>query len=161
MKYQVTQKMFALGGDFTVRNDAGREVYYFDGKVFSFGGKKVAVLNEQKKEVAQIAKKFFAFSPTFRIKRKGRIAATVRKRAFAFRDQFIIDVPGTNDYRVVGDYVGHEYTIKRGSLDVARVSKRFFGATDSYGVEIQSSDPEVLLSAIVVIDMVLYKKRKS
>ena len=161
MKYQVSQKIFALGGDFTVRDEGGREVYYFDGKVFNFCGKKVEVLNAQRQKVARIAKQPFTFRQTYKIKRNGIVAATIKKRPMTVREQFVIDVPGTNDYRIIGDYVGHEYTITRGSQDVARVSKRFFGATDSYGVEIESGDPVILLSAVIVIDMALFKSKRT
>lgn len=161
MKYQITQKLFALGGDYSVLDESGHEAYYFDGKVFNLFGKKVLVYDEQRKEQARIVQKPFAFHPTFRIKRNGVIAATIKKRALTVRDQFVIDVPGVNDYQVIGDYVGNEYTIRRGSVDVARVSKRFFGATDSYGVEMQGGDVVLLLCAVVVIDMVHFKQRKS
>ncbi len=161
MKFQVSQKLLAVGGDFSVRDESGQEAYYFDGKLFSLGGKKVIVLDGAKREVARIARKPFAFTPTYQVKRNGAVAAVIKKRAFTFRDQFIIDVPGLNDYQIVGDYVGFEYTIKRGGADVARISKRFFGATDSYGVDIQHGDPLLLLCAVVVIDMALFKQRKS
>ena len=161
MRYQVAQKMLALGGDYTVRNESGKEVFYFDGKVFSFGGKKVIVYDAHKRAVARITKKLFTFRPTYVVKRSGNISATIWKRGFTVRDAFVIDVPGINDYEVVGDYVGREYTIRRASRDDARVSKKFFGSTDSYGVDIQSGDELLLLCAVVVIDMVLYKKVKT
>ncbi len=151
----------ALGGDYSVKDETGREAYYFDGKVFNFGGKKIAVLDANKREVARIAKKVISFRPTFSVRRNGVTAATIRKRGFTSREKFIIDVPGSNDYEVIGDYVGHEYTIRRDSHDVARISKKFFGGTDSYGIEISSGDAVLLLSAVVVIDMVLYRRLKT
>ncbi len=160
MKFQVTHKTLALGGDYTVRDESGSQVLYFDGKVFNFGGKKIVVLDAKGKEVARIRKKLLSFYPAYVVRRKGNIPTIIRKCGFSIRNDFIIDVPGSNDMRVVGDFIAHEYTIKRGSVDVARVSKKFFSAVDSYGVDIQSGDPVILLSAVVVIDMVLYKKVK-
>lgn len=161
MRYQLSQKLIGAGGDYSARDESGQQVYFFDGKVFNVGGKKVDVLDAQKKQIAQIAKQLFTFGPSYQIKRNGQIAATIRKRLLTFRDQFVIDVAGTNDYRVVGDYIGHEYSITRGGKDVARVSKKFFGATDSYGVEIHGGDPLLILSTVVVIDMLSFKKLKS
>lgn len=161
MKFQVSQKLMAVGGDFSVRDDAGKEVYYFDGKLFSLGGKRVIVLDGQRKEVARIVQRPFSFSPTYRVRRNGRVAATIKKRRFTVRDQFIIDVPGTNDYQVVGDYLGFEYGIRKGGVEVARISKRFFSSSDSYGVEVHHGEPVLLLCAVVVIDMVLFKQRRS
>ena len=161
MKYQISQKVLAVGGDYSVRDESGKEVYYFDGKLFNLGGKKVCVLDAQRKEVARLKKKIFSYNPSFTLQRNGIVAATIRKRSFTVRDQVIIDVPGSNDYTVIGDYIGHEYTIKRGPNDIARISKKFFGATDSYGVDVFSGDPILVLSAVVVIDMVLFKKLKT
>ena len=161
MKFEVSQKALALGGDYAVRNELGKEEYYFDGKVFNFGGKKVIVLDSQRREVARIRKKLFALRPTFKITRNGIIAATIRRRWLTFRTQFTIDVPGTKDYQVVGDFIGNEYTIKLGNRDIARISKKFFGAADSYGVEISGGEIVLMLCAAVVIDMSLFKKRKT
>ena len=161
MKYLVTQKMLAMGGDYSVADEKGNEVYYFDGKVFRIGGKKVAVLDSHKKEIARIKRKLFTFRPTYILRRNGLTAATVRKRGFSRRVRFVIDVPGSNDYEIIGDFIGKEYTIKRGSTDVARVSKKFFGATDSYGVEVKSGDTMILLTAVIVVDMVLYTGLKT
>ncbi len=161
MKYQISQKILAVGGDYSVKDESGKEVFYFDGKVFNFGGKKVSILDAQRKEIAKLRKKLFSYRPSYTLKRNGVVAATIRQRGFTLRDQFIIDVPGANDYKVIGDYIGHEYTIKRGPNDVARVSKKFFGSTDSYGVKVLSGDPVLILSAVVVIDMVLFKKLKT
>ncbi len=160
MQYKVTQAFMAFGDDFSVQDQSGREVFYFDGKLFNFGGRKIRVLNEQKREVGRLAQKLFAFSPTYRVIRNGIVAAQI-KRKRSVREKYIIDVPGTNDYEIVGDVVGHEYTIRRGSQEVARISKKFFGATDSYGVEVNGGDAFLMLSAVVVIDMIRFRGRKS
>ncbi len=157
MIYQLTQKLLAVGDDFTVKDESGREAYYIDGKAFTFG-KKFAVIDNMKREVAFVSQKRFSFRPTYRVKRDGKIAAVITKKRMGFRPQFYIDIPGTNDYTIVGDFVGHEYTIKRQAGDAARISKRFFGGTDNYGVDIQSGDPVLILCAVVVIDLVLYHK---
>ena len=161
MRFQVSQKLLALGGDFSVRDEAGREAFYFDGKLFSLGGKRVVVLDPKRKEVARIVQKPLSFTPTYRVKRNGVVAATIKKRRFSLRDTFLIDVPGTNDFQVVGGYIGFEYTIRRGAIEVARISKRFFSSNDSYGVEVHHGDPVLLLCAVIVIDLVLFKRRRS
>lgn len=161
MKYQISQKILALGGDYTVRDERGNEAFYFDGKVFNFGGKKVAVLDSKGKEVARMSRKLLSLRTAYRIIRNRRVAAIVRRRPFTVRDQFVIDLPGSGDYHVVGDYIGHEYSIKKSGKDIARVSKKFFGASDSYGVDIASGDTLLILCAVVVIDMVLFKNLKT
>lgn len=160
MKYEISQKLFAFGDDFSIRDENGRERYYVDGKAMSIG-KKLSFQDESKREKVLIKQRLFRFAPTFDIESKAGVVASVRKRMMSFRPQFIIDVPGTNDYEVVGDFIGHEYTIKRDKRSVARISKRFFSLSDSYGVEISGGDPVLMLSAVIIIDLVLHKKRST
>jgi uncharacterized protein YxjI len=37
VQYQMKQKLFALGDDFIIRDAAGNEAFFVDGKVFSKG----------------------------------------------------------------------------------------------------------------------------
>jgi len=50
-----------------------------------------------------------------------------------------------------------EYTFTRAGQSVAEVSKRWFTLTDSYGVDIQEGEDDLLiLASTVVIDMVCH-----
>ena len=158
MRYEISQKLWTFGDDFGIRDETGRDRYYVDGKAFSFG-KQLSFQDDTKKEVAFISQKVFAFTPTFRIKKQGRVVAILKKKFMTVRPQFILDVPGPNDYLIVGDFFGHEYTIKQDSRDVARISKRFFSFTDSYGVDISGGDTILFLCAVVIIDLVLHNKK--
>ena len=56
-----------------------------------------------------------------------------------------------------GNILDHEYSIKQGWKKVAEVSKKWFRLTDTYGVEIESGQNEVLILAIAVaIDMMAH-----
>ena len=39
MRYQMRQKLLSFGNDFTIRDEADRDVYFVDGKAFSIGDK--------------------------------------------------------------------------------------------------------------------------
>jgi len=55
-----------------------------------------------------------------------------------------------------------EYTFTRADQVVAEVSKRWFSFTDTYGVDIQEGEDDVLiLASTVVIDMVCHGDQKS
>ncbi|MFN8390785.1 MAG: LURP-one-related family protein [Bdellovibrionota bacterium] len=159
MKYEISQKALSIGDDFRVRDEAGNEAFYVDGKALTLR-KQFTVLDPNGRHVAEVCQKWFAFTPTFTVMRNGILAATIYKRRFTWRQQFVIDIFGSNDYTIIGDFVGFEYTIRRGKRDVARVSKRFFSMTDSYGVDIQEGDPLLILCGVVVVDLVLHNQRK-
>lgn len=147
-----------FGDDFGIKDESGQEQYYVDGKAFSIG-KKLSFLDDNKREVAFISQKLMSLTPTYKIKRQGRVVATVKKKLLTMRPKFVLDVPGSNDYQVIGDFIGHEYTIKRGSRNVARISKRFFSYTDTYGVEIVGGDNVLILCAVIIIDLVLHNTK--
>lgn len=157
MKYQVTQKKLALGDDFSIKDQSGREIYYVDGKAMSIG-KKLNVLDGQKNKVARINKRLFTFNPTFEITRNGQTAVFKKKR-FTLKTTCILDVPGPNDYSIVGDLVGNEFTITRNNQKVARIEKKFLTTGDSYSVDIRGGSKLLILCVAVIIDLVLYPGR--
>ncbi|MEO7931576.1 MAG: LURP-one-related family protein [Chthoniobacterales bacterium] len=161
MRYLMTQKLFCLGDDFTIRNEAGEDVYLVDGKAFSFGDK-LSFLDMAGRELAFIRQKLFAWGPTYEIHRDGTLVAVVKKEIFTlFRCRFTVDVEGPDDLEAQGDFMDHAYTFSCGSRQVAEVSKKWFTLRDSYGVEIaDEADAVLILASTVVIDMVCHGDQK-
>lgn len=161
MRYVMKQKLFSWGDDFTIKNEAGQDVFFVDGKAFSFGDK-LSFQDMQRNELAFIRQKVLSWGPTYEIYRGGNLAAVVKKELFTFfRCRFTIDVPGPNDYEAQGDFLDMEYSFNRGSQMVAQVSKKWFSWSDTYGVDIAEGEDDVLLLAsTVVIDMVCHSDRK-
>ena len=162
MRYMMRQKLFSWGDDFSIRNEAGEDVFFVDGKAFSLGDK-LSFQDMQKNELAFIRQKLLAWGPTYEITRNGVLAAVVKKHLFTFlRCQFTVDVPGPDDLEAQGSFLDMEYTFTRGGEAVAEVSKRWFTFTDTYGVDIREGEDAVLiLASTVVIDMVCHGDHKS
>ncbi len=154
MRYQMKQKLFSFGDDFSIVDDNGNHVATVDGKVFSIGNK-LAFIDKSGKELAKIEQKLIALKPTYEITRGGKHVATVSKDFFTFfRCSFTVDVPGPDDLEAQGSFTEHEYTFSRGGRKVARVSKSWFSIRDSYGVEIEDEQDAILiLASTVVIDL--------
>jgi uncharacterized protein YxjI len=155
MRYAIKQKLISHGDDFSILDANGKEVFFVDGHVFSFG-KKLTVLNQQKREVALIRQKLLTFSPTYLIFQNGRQVAKIHKRRFSFRPRFFMDVDGPNDYEIAGNFINYEYTFSVNKREVATVSKRYFSYADTYGVEITGGNAELILCCAIVIDLVLH-----
>jgi uncharacterized protein YxjI len=157
MRYIMKQKLFSWGDDFTIKNEAGEDVFFVDGKAFSFGDK-LSFQDLQKNELAFIKQKLLSWGPTYEISRNGVPAAVVKKHLFTiFNCRFTVDVPGPDDLEAKGNFLDMEYTFSRADQIVAEVSKRWFAFTDTYGVDIQAGEDDVLiLASTVVIDMVCH-----
>ncbi len=161
MRYLMKQKLFSWGDDFRIKNDAGQDVFFVDGRAFSIGNK-LSFQDMSGQELAFIKQKLLSWGPTYEIYRGGDLFAVVKKRLFTlFRCRFVIDVPGPNDLEAQGDFLDLEYTFRRGDQPVAEVSKRWFSWADTYGVEIAEREDDVLiLASTVVIDMVCHADEK-
>jgi uncharacterized protein YxjI len=155
------QELFSWGDDFYIRDDAGNNVFFVDGKVFSLGNR-LSFQDLNGNELATIEEKLLSWGPTYEIRRNGELAAMVKKQLFTFFScTFNVDVPGPDDLEAKGDFMDHEYAFKRGGETVATVSRAWFSWSDTYGVDIgEGNDDILILASTVVIDMVCHADAK-
>jgi uncharacterized protein YxjI len=154
MRYVMKQKLFTWGDDFTIKNAAGEDVFFVDGKVFSIGDK-LSFQDMHGNELAFIEQKLLNWGPTYEIHRGGKTVAVVKKKLFTLmHHRFTVDVPGPDDLEATGNFTDHEYTFRRGERTVATVSKKWFSWSDTYGVDIADGEDDILtLASTVVVDM--------
>src|SRR5829696_5066908 len=162
MRYIMRERILSWGDDFKIRNAEGDDAFYVDGKVLSFGDK-LTIKNAQGTDVALIDQKLLSIGPQYEIIRDGKTVAVVRKQLFTlFRARFTVDVPGPDDLEAKGNFLDHEYTFERAGRAVARVSKQWFSFSDTYGIDIDDGEDDVLiLASAVVIDLVSHPDQKS
>jgi uncharacterized protein YxjI len=154
MRYIMRERILSWGDDFTIKDADGHDVYFVDGKVFSFGDK-LTFKDMQGKALVQIDQKLLSLGPQYEISRDGKSIARVRKHLFTvFRAKFSVDVPGPDDLEAQGNFLDHEYVFERHGRAVARVSKKWFSLADTYGIDIDEGEDDVLiLASAVVIDL--------
>ena len=157
MRYLMKQKLFSWGEDFTIKNDFGEDVFFVDGRALSFGDQ-LSFQDMAGNELAFIKQKLLSWGPTYELYTDGSLYATVKKELLTFfKTKFTVDVPGPNDFNVEGDFFQHEYSFLRQGKPVARVSKQWFDWTDTYGVDVDPGQEDiVILASSVVIDMVCH-----
>ena len=161
MRYLMKERILSWGDDFTIKDAEGNDAYYVDGKVFSFGDK-LTFKDKDGKEVAKIDQKLLSLGAQYEILRGSETVAVVKKHLFTmFRARFTVDVPGPADLEATGNFLDHEYRFERGEKEVARVSKKWFSLADSYAVDIDAGEDDVLiLASAVVIDLVSHPDQK-
>lgn len=161
MRYIMKERMLSFGDDYKIRDADGNDRFYVDGKVFSIGNK-LSFQDMQGNELAFIQQKLLSWGPTYYIHRDGELAATVKKHLFTFvRCAFTVDVPGPNDYHAQGSFLDMDYTFQRGGQIIATVSKKWISLTDSYTVDIDDNEDDILiLASAVVIDLISHGDKK-
>ena len=95
----------------------------------------------------------------------GNQLAVIKKGLIApLGDHWTVSVRGGPDLDVQGNLLDHEYSINERRKKIAEVSKKWLSLTDTYGVEIDSGQNDILILAVAIaIDMMSHdenKKRK-
>jgi uncharacterized protein YxjI len=154
--YVIRERMFRMGEDSDITDEAGQPVLHVDGKVMSLHNRLV-LSDPAGREVGQVHRKLVALSPTYEITIDGKDVAEVRKHLFtAFHERFTIDVPGAGDMEINGDLLSHEFTIDRDGQTVATISKRWLTVTTSYTVDVAPGEDDVLiLASVLALDLAM------
>jgi uncharacterized protein YxjI len=160
-RYQLQQRMVAIGDDFRITDEQGRLAFVVDGKALRVRST-LRFLDADGTERYRIQEKLARVRDSMNVERPdGSVAARVHKALITpLRDRWMIEVPGGDGLHVTGNVLAHEYRIERGGAPVATVSKRWFRVRDSYGIEVVVGEDAALLLAItVVVDMMAHQGR--
>jgi len=166
-RYKIRQNLISIGDDFWIENQEGKKVFKVDGKVLRI--RKTLVFEDLKgNPLCTIKERLLTLRDTMTIAGPdGEQMAVIKKALIApLRDRWSVDVRNGPDLAVQGNIFDHEYSIKQGWNKVADISKKWLQFTDTYGVEIDPGQNDILILAVAIaIDMMAHdeandKKRK-
>ena len=152
-RYQMREKLFAIGDDFWIETDGGDKMFKVDGKALRI--RDTFVLETASgEELFKVQQKKLRIRDTMEIERDGDTVATIKKALVTpLRDRFTIELEGGGELSAKGNIVDHEYEFERDGHKVAEVSKRWFRVRDTYGIEVAPGENDALiLAATVCID---------
>jgi uncharacterized protein YxjI len=146
--YKMQQKVFSIGDDYWIENDRGERVFKIDGKVLRV--RETLIIEDRTgAELCKIQQQKLRVHDTMEIERGHHTLATVKKALIApLRQRYSVDVHHGEDLEVHGNIVDHEYTIERDGEKVAEVSKRWFRARETFGIEISPGQDDALILAV-------------
>jgi uncharacterized protein YxjI len=148
LRLQMRERLISVGDDYWIEDEAGERVFKVNGKAARV--RDTWVLEDRRgNEVATIRERKLSVRDAIRIDIGGR-TATVKKRLIGIRDRFHVEVEHGEDLTVKGNIVDHDYEIERDGHRIAEVSKRWFRARDTYGVEVVDPADAVLVIAVTV-----------
>ena len=154
-RYQMREKLFAIGDDFWIENEDGQRIFKVNGKAMRV--RETFILESPGgEELFKIQEKKLSIRDKMSIERDGDTVATVKKALITpLRDRFDIEVEGGDDLSAKGNIVDHEYEIERDGAKIAAVSKRWFRVRDTYGIEIApgENDPLILAATVCIDEM--------
>jgi uncharacterized protein YxjI len=148
-RYQMREKLFAIGEDFWIQNEAGERAFKVDGKALR--ARDTFILKDASgDDLFKAQKKALHVRDTMKVERNGDTVATIKKALITpLRDRFDIEVEGGSDLEAKGNITDHEYKIERDGDRIAEVSKRWFRVRETYGIEIAPGENDALILAMV------------
>ena len=154
-RYQMQQKLIAIGRDFWIENEQGQKAFKVDGKALRIRDT-LKFEDAHGTELCKIQEKKLRIKDTMEIEGPdGHVMAKVKKAIITpVRDRWTVKIGGGPDLEVQGNILDHEYRIGEGRQKVGEVSKKWFRIRDSYGVEVAEGQNDALILAITVaVDM--------
>ena len=150
-RYQMRQKMVAIGDDYWIENDHGQKVFKVDGKALRVR-QTLKFEDAHGNELAKIQEKMLRVKDSMQIEGpNGENLAMVKKALITpVRERWTVKIKGGPDLEVKGNILDHEYSIGEGRDKVAEVSKKWFRVRDSYGVSIDPGQDDIVILAVAV-----------
>ncbi|MCC9605771.1 LURP-one-related family protein [Blastopirellula sp. JC732] len=155
MRYAIREKFWTWGDEFFVFDEHQQPVFQVKGEVWSWGHR-LSFQDMRGKELAFINQKLMTWMPQYEIFRDGHLFANLVKELTWFNPEYLLDVPGPNDYQIKGDFWHYNYQFQRHGRVVAMVDKAYWTWTDTYGIDVEDGEDDVaILCSAIVIDKVL------
>jgi uncharacterized protein YxjI len=149
-RYQMREKLLSIGDDFWVENEAGERAFKVDGKALRVRDTFI-LQGAGGEELYKIQKKAVHIHDTMAIERGAERVATVKKALISpLRDRFEVELDAGGELKAHGNVVDHEFKIERDGNTIAEISKRWFRARETYGIEIAEGEDDALMLAITV-----------
>ncbi len=161
-RYKIRQKMLSIGDDFWIENQEGERAFKVDGKALRLR-KTLFIEDMNGNKLCKIQERLLAIKDTMVVEDPdGNQMAVIKKGLIApLGDHWTVNVRGGPDLDVQGNILDHEYSIMERRRKIAEVSKKWFSLTDTYAVEIDSEQNDILILAVAIaIDMMSHDEDK-
>lgn len=157
-RYRMREKLVSFGNDFWIENDGGQRAFKVDGKMLR-ARDTLFFEDLQGNQLCKIQERVLRVKDSMEIEGpNGQRMALVKKALITpLRDRWVVKIGDGPDLDVQGNILNHEYTIGEGRTKVAEVSKKWFRIADTYGVQIDPGQNDILILAVTVaIDMMAH-----
>ena len=150
-RYQMREKMVSIGDDYWIENGQGQKTFKVDGKALRVR-QTLKFEDAHGQELCKIQERKLRVKDSMEVEdAHGKQVAMVKKAVISpVRDRFTVKIKNGPDLEVKGNILDHEYSIGEGRDKVAEVSKKWFRLRDTYGVEIEPGQDDIIILAVTV-----------
>ncbi len=158
IRYRMRQKLVAFGDDFWIENESGQRAFKVDGKMLRVRDT-LFFQNINGQTLCKLQERMVRVKDTKIIEGPNdEQLATVRKAIITpVRNRWTVKIGDGPDLNVQGNILSLEYSIGEGNRKIAEVSRKWFRVADTYGVQIEPGQNDIVILALTVaIDMMAH-----
>ncbi|MFD3484578.1 LURP-one-related/scramblase family protein [Streptomyces sp. NPDC058665] len=153
MKYLVRDKIFAIGDDYWIEDEQGRQAFLVDGKALRLRDT-LELKDPQGRVLVTLRQKLLSLRDTMTIERDDEPLATIRKKRLSLlRNHYRVELADGTELDVSGRILDREFAIEYDGELLAHVSRRWFRVRETYAVDVirDEADPSLLIAVTVCV----------
>ncbi|MEV8288149.1 LURP-one-related family protein [Streptomyces niveus] len=161
MKYLVRDKIFAIGDDYWIEDEQGRQAFLVDGKALRLRDT-LELKDPQGRVLVTLRQKLLSLRDAMTIERDGEPLATIRKKRLSLlRNHYRVALADGSELDVSGRILDHEFAIEYEGELLAHVSRRWFRVRETYAVDVirDDADTSLLIAVTVCVIRMAEKER--
>lgn len=159
MRYLVRDKIFAIGDDYWIEDENGRQAFLVDGKALRLRDT-LELKDPAGRVLVTLRARVLSLRGAMTIERDGRVLATVRrKRLSLLRNHYHVALEGGAELDVSGRILDREFTITRGGDLLAHISRKWLRVRDTYTVDVVRDDADAALLIAVAVCVIRLAER--
>lgn len=146
MRLYIRQRIFSWTDSYGVYDETGEPRYEVRADLLSLTHRIRVFDKRTGQQLGAIQQKLLTLLPTFEIEINGRIMGTIRKKFTIFTQDYQVDYRG---WEVEGNFLGWEYRVLDGNVEVMSISKDVFRWSDCY--ELQYANPANEMPGLLLV----------
>ncbi|WP_329034166.1 LURP-one-related family protein [Streptomyces sp. NBC_01725] len=153
MKYLVRDKIFAIGDDYWIEDERGRQAFLVDGKALRLRDT-LELKDPQGRVLVTLRQKLLSLRDAMTLERDGESLATIRKKKLSLlRNHYRVTLADGTELDVSGRILDREFAIEYDGELLAHVSRKWFRMRETYAVNVirDDADPSLLIAVAVCV----------
>ncbi|MET9555453.1 LURP-one-related family protein [Streptomyces sp. NPDC006645] len=162
MKYLVRDKIFAIGDDYWIEDEQGRQAFLVDGKALRLRDT-LELKDPQGRVLVTLRQKLLSLRDAMTIERDGEPLATIRKKRLSLlRNHYRVALAEGTELDVSGRILDREFAIEYDGELLAHVSRRWFRVRETYAIDVlrDDADASLLIAVAVCVIRMAEKERE-
>ncbi|MEV6686926.1 LURP-one-related/scramblase family protein [Streptomyces sp. NPDC051578] len=162
MKYLVRDKVLAIGDDYWIEDEEGRQAFLVDGKALRLRDT-LELKDRDGRILITLREKWLAFRDAMTLERDDRRLAVIRKKRLSLlRNHYLVTLAEGTELDVSGRILDREFKVEYDGELLALVSRQWFRVRETYAVDVvrEDADAALLIAVAVCVIRMAEKERE-